>query len=132
MSPEHYLALERAALAAKGRKEMRCQVAMADIYKDAGLLPRALAIPSGNRDWARAHGRSLITPWVESCGFFAPVDVVEPGALLGFRLGHSLHHVAIALSRGRMVHVFGEHGVQVAEVMPAQWEKRLEKIWSLK
>lgn len=134
ITPDQLIALEAAALAAKGRKEMRCHVAMADIYKAAGLLPRDLVIPAGNRDWARTEGRSLITPWVESCGWFDAVDVTEsePGALLGFRLGHTLHHVAIQLSRGRMVHVFHEHGVQIAECIPPPWAKRLEKVWRLK
>ncbi|HKB57758.1 MAG TPA: NlpC/P60 family protein [Lacunisphaera sp.] len=131
--PEKLTLLEAAAIAAAGRPELRCQIAMADIYKAAGLLPMELDIPEGNRNWARAQGRSLITPWVEDCGFFeaAPAPA-QPGDLLGFRLGHVLHHVAIQLEGGRMVHVFGEHGVQIAVCIPEPWAKRLEKIWRLK
>lgn len=125
-------ALEAAALAAQGRPEIRCQIAMAEIYFAADLLPR-LEIPTGSRDWARSQGRSLIAPWVEACGYFDPVPAPAlPGDLLGFRLGHTLHHVAIQLSGGRLVHVFGGHGVMIAPCIPDAWARRLEKIWRLK
>lgn len=131
--PEQLVALETAALEAVGRPEMRCHVAMADIYKRAGLLPEALAIPDGNRDWARAEGRSLIDPWVSSCGFFDEVDgPLEAGDLLGFRLGRIIHHVSIQLTGGRIVHVFGVHGICIAPTIPAEWAKRLTKVWRLK
>jgi cell wall-associated NlpC family hydrolase len=129
----HKLALlEAAAVAAKGRQEPACQVAMADLYKAAQLLPADLEIPIGDRDWARAHGRSLIEPWVDACPHFEAIEVIEPGALLGFRLGHTLHHVSIALAGGRMVHVFGQHGVQVAPCIPSEWAKRLTRIWRIR
>lgn len=129
MNPAQLAALESAAAAAVGRPEMRCQIAMADLYKAAGLLPADLQIPAGDRDWARAQGRSLIEPWVDACAHFVSIDAPEPGALLGFRLGHTMHHVAIALSSGRMVHVFGLHGVQIAPCIPTEWRRRLARQW---
>ena len=133
ITPDQLNAIETAAAAAVGGPEMRCQVAMAEIYKEAGLLPSDIEIPNGNRDWARVQGCSLITPWVEGCGHFEEVAApAQPGDLLGFRLGRILHHVAIQISGGRLVHVFGSHGVQIAACIPAEWEKRLEKIWRLK
>jgi len=125
-------ALESAAKAWEHRPEMRCQIAMAEIYFAAGLLPR-MEIPTGPRDWARAQGRDMIAPWVESCGYFEMVNAPAlPGDLLGFRLGHTLHHVAILLSSGRMVHVYGVHGVLIAPCIPTPWAQRLAKIWRLK
>lgn len=126
--------IEGAAQLLKGGPERRCHVAMANLYKFAGLLPQDLVIPEGNRDWANTEGRSLITPWVESCGYFEEVSdgIPQPGDLLGFRLGKTLHHVAIYLSGGRMIHIFGNHGLQIAVCIPAEWEKRLEKIWRIK
>ena len=73
----------------------------------------------------------LIGTWVEESGYFETVTEPLPGDLLGFRLGHTLHHVAIMLTGGRMVHVFGAHGVQIAPCIPTAWAKRLEKIWRL-
>ncbi len=133
MTPENLQAIEAAAVAMIGSPERRCQIAMADCYKAAGLLPKELEIPHGNYDWARSQGRSLITPWVEGCGFFVEAEApAQPGDLLGFRLGHVLHHVAIQLDGGRMFHVFGDHGPQIAVAIPDQWAKRLEKIWRLR
>jgi cell wall-associated NlpC family hydrolase len=133
ITPEQLAALESAALAARGRQEMRCQIAMADLYKTAGLLPVDLEIPNGSLDWARSEGRSLIAEWVDASGYFLPVDgATAAGDLLGFRLGHTLHHVAIQLGGGRMVHVFGEHGVQIAPCIPTPWAKRIARIWRLK
>jgi len=125
--------IEQAAALMENEPEMRCQVAMANIYKVAGLLPKDLEIPNGDRDWAQSQGRSLIEPWVESSGFFQRVDgPAEAGDLLGFRLGHTLHHVAIQLGGGRLVHVFGGHGVKIAVCIPSAWAKRLERVWRIK
>lgn len=132
LSAEQLDRIETAAAAYERTPEIRCQVAMANIYKIAGLLPMDLPIPTGDRDWARSQGCSLIEPWVEGCGYFTRIDAIEPGALLGFRLGHTLHHVAIALARGRMAHVFGEHGVRIAPCMPTEWAKRLERTWRIR
>ena len=132
LSLQQLAALEAAALAAVGNRESRCQFGMAGIYQVAGLFPADLEIPNGSRDWARAQGRSLIEPWVDNCGFFERIEAIEPGALLGFRLGHTLHHVAIALPGGRMAHVFGGHGVQIAPCIPDAWARRLARIWRLR
>lgn len=132
MTPAQLQAIEDAAAAAVGGPERRCQVVCANIYKAADLLPADLEIPNGNRDWAATEGRSLIAPWVESCGYFVEVETPEPGDLLGFRLGRVLHHVAISLFGGRMIHVFGAHGAQVAVAIPDPWLKRLEKVWRIK
>lgn len=129
ISTAQLAALEAAAAAADGRPELRCHVAMIDIYHAAGLLP-PLEIAQGPRDWARASDASLIEPGVEECGLFVRVDgAPQPADLLGFRLGRILHHVAISLSGGRMVHVFGGHGVKIAPCIPDAWAKRLERVW---
>ncbi|MDI1336301.1 MAG: NlpC/P60 family protein [Lacunisphaera sp.] len=132
ITPAQLLMLEEAATAAIGRKEMRCQFAMSDLYKAAALLPADLEIPNGPRDWSRSQGRSLIREWLEESPQFALVDApAQPGDLLVFRLGHTPHHVAILLGEGRMVHVFGEHGVQIAPCIPTPWAKRIDSIWRL-
>lgn len=132
MNAEQLQRLESAAVAAVGKSTEKCHVAMADIYKAAGLMPDAIAIPDGSRDWARAQGRGLIEPWVDGSGLFDSIAAVEPGALIGFRLGHCLHHVGIALPGGRMVHVFFPHGVRIAPAIPDPWKQRIAKIWRIK
>ncbi|MDP2227107.1 MAG: NlpC/P60 family protein [Moraxellaceae bacterium] len=132
ISAAQLLMIEEAAAAAEGRREMRCQLAMADIYKAAGLLPPGLEIPNGDRNWAKSQGRSLIKDWLEQSPFFVLVPPpAQPGDLLCFRLGHTPHHVAIQLAGGRMVHVFSEHGVRIAPAIPTPWAKRIDSIWRL-
>jgi cell wall-associated NlpC family hydrolase len=129
LTPAQLAALEATAAAWEHRRESQCQLAMAGIYFDAGLLVR-FEVPRGPRNWARAQGRSLIAGFVENCGLFTAVGPPpQPGDLLGFRLGCTLHHVAIQLGGGRLVHVFAPHGVLIAPCIPAAWLKRLEKIW---
>jgi cell wall-associated NlpC family hydrolase len=133
MTPAQISAIESAAQAAVGGPERRCQFMAAGIYKAAGLMSPDVEIPNGNRDHAQAEDSSLIVPWVESSGLFDEVKgPPEPGDLLGFRLGRVVHHVAVSLSGGRMVHVFGQHGAQIAAGIPEQWAKRLEKVWRIR
>lgn len=127
--------LEAAAFAAVGRKESRCQFAMADLYKEVGLLPSDLAIPERARDAARWSNTSFIREWLEGAGAEYFAEVAKPaiaGDLLLFRLGHVDHHVAMMLGGGRFVHVFGEHGVQIADCMPTPWAKRLSSVWRIR
>ena len=135
ITPLQLITLDIAAEEADGRLEHRCQFAMAALYKEVGLLPQDLVIPEGPRDWARAQRRSLIREWLEGPGgaYFAKVDApAAAGDLLCFRLGGCAHHVAIQLSRGRIVHVFMPHGIKLAPCIPAPWAKRIDSIWRLK
>lgn len=137
---EKIAALEAAAEAWKGTSfcegasvrgaGANCQGACAGIYFDAGWLPR-FPVPQGPRDWARGHTRSLIVEWIEGSGLFAAIDprARAAGDLLGFRVGHTVHHLGIVLGRGRLVHAISGHGVVIAEVIPDAWLKRLEKAW---
>lgn len=131
--PEQSLAIENAAHELDGYPETRCQKAMAELYRRAGLLPADFAVPDGPRDAARWRGTSQIADFMAACPYFEEVaGPHEPGDLLGFRLGHTLHHVAVALAGGRLVHVFGLHGVRIAPAIPDEWAKRIEKVWRLR
>lgn len=132
ITAEQLQRIETAAECMAGIKEQRCQVAMASIYILADLLPRDVSIPEGPRDASRWANRSLFREWLEGAGeaYFQEVPApAQPGDLLCFRLGHVEHHVAILLSGGRLVHVFGNHGVQIAPCIPDAWAKRLGSIW---
>lgn len=135
MTPQQLSALEAAAAAALGRPESRCQVAMSAVYQAAGLLPASIEVPDGPRDAARWANRSLFRDWLTGAGaaYFHEVQPAEAeaGDLLCFRLGHVEHHVAILLTGGRLVHVFGPHGVQIAPCIPTPWAKRLSSVWRL-
>jgi cell wall-associated NlpC family hydrolase len=57
--------------------------------------------------------------------WFLPVGIesepIEPGDLLLVRYGHVPHHLALALSQGRVVHVSMRHGVQILPSMPRRF-----------
>lgn len=123
---------------------VNCQNCVAEIYFEAGWLPR-FEVPQGPRDWARSQSRSLMVEAIEACGHFAEVWRTNPelrtqnpepqiaaGDLLGFRVGHCIHHLAIALERGRIVHAVAGHGVIVAPCIPDVWLKRLERVWRIR
>lgn len=135
LTAEQISAIDAAALAVESRREMRCQIGIADALKLAGLLPKELAIPEGPRDASRWSGRSLFREWLEGEGsaYFEEVDgSADPGDLVVFRLGHSAHHGGLMLSGGRLLHVFGEHGLRIAPCVPTAWAKRIDSTWRLR
>ena len=108
-----------------------CHLLPAEIYFEAGAMER-IPIPEGSAGWASSQNTSLMVDWVERSGLFEEVKTPAAGDLLGFRLGHVVHHMGVMLSGGRMVHAVRTHGVQIASNIPGGWSKRLEKIWRLK
>lgn len=51
------------------------------------------------------------------------------GDLLGFRVGRCVHHLAIVMQGGRLVHAVEGHGVAILSELPVVWRKRLARIW---
>ncbi|MFA5264974.1 MAG: NlpC/P60 family protein [Opitutaceae bacterium] len=143
ITPEQISALEAAAETWRGTPfcegspvqgaGVSCHHLPAELYFDAGLLTR-LPIPNGPSKWTGGQDRSLIVEWVEASGLFIEISGREflPGDVLGFRLGHCIHHAALALGGGRIVHSVVGHGVSIEPSIPYAWEKRLEKIWRIK
>lgn len=111
-----------------------CHQYVAAIYEDAGWTP-TLPIPEGSPTWNRAQARSLMEAWLDGDGarWFAraSIDGVQPGDLLGFRLGPCIHHLAVMLDRGMVAHAVKPHGAQVVAVaaLPAAWANRLAAAW---
>lgn len=110
-----------------------CHQLVAAVYCDAGWLPK-LTLPGGSPRWASGSNRSLIEDWLdgkEGREYFSPDGTPEsPGTLLGFRIGHCVHHLAIALSGGRIVHCVQGHGVSIVEGIPSVWMRRLVRAWT--
>ena len=150
-TPEKVAALVAAAEAWRGTpfcegrpvkgSGVNCHHCVAEILFDAGWLERFPVI-DGPRDWALAQERSLMVDFIESCGRFDEVwhhvndgpacPALQPGDVLGFHLGHTIHHLALALGGRCVVHAVHGHGVAIAEAIPAVWEKRLHRIWRVK
>lgn len=110
-----------------------CHRLPAAIYAEAEWLP-SLDIPEGPVGHARASGDSLMESWLDGVGvrYFRPVFVdppFQPGDLLGFRLGRCIHHLALVIAAGHVVHAIARHGVVVAPEVPRQWLPRLARVW---
>jgi cell wall-associated NlpC family hydrolase len=118
-----------------------CHHVAAEIYFDSGLMPRT-SIPNGPSKWSPANSRSLIAEWVEQSGCFVRIGEGLHGAelarlacvgdALGFRVVNAIHHAAICLRGGRIVHSLMGHGVVIAPAIPVAWERRLEAVWRLR
>lgn len=111
-----------------------CHRLVAEIYREAGVIPPAVSIPGGSPQWSRAQHRSPIADWIESgdgAQWFEPIFTAqaEPGDLLGFTIGRCIHHLAIALRGGRIVHAVEGHGARIVEHVPAVWSRRLAATW---
>lgn len=112
-----------------------CHRLVAEVYFRAGWLPR-MELPGGSPRWAQGSNRSLMEEWLngpDGRRYFAarPVEgaPLRAGELMGFRVGRCVHHLAIALGGGRVVHAVEGHGAAILSEVPAVWRKRLARIW---
>lgn len=113
-----------------------CHHLVAEVFFESGILQR-VPIPNGPAHWSAANSRSLIREWVEQSGLFFGImaatgslaRIARPGDLLGFRVCNEIHHAAIQLGAGRIVHSVIGHGVQIPPCIPSEWERRLEAVW---
>lgn len=115
-----------------------CHRLMLEVLVEAGWMQR-IEVPNGSVGWARAQGRSLIAEWFDTEGsqWFGSLQEVawkhvEPGDVLGFRFGHSLHHLAMALPGGRWLHVVEPQGTMILEEIPPRWCRHAERHWRLR
>lgn len=140
-TPEEIAALEAAARswvgtpfcegsAVKGAG-VCCHRLPAAVYQEAGWWP-AVEVPAGPRAWARAQSRSLIAEWIDESGRFESLPVgaeARPGDLFGYRVGRTVHHLALVLGGGRLLHVGEGHGTVIVDAMPPVWARRCERHW---
>ena len=109
-----------------------CHHCVAEIYFEAGLISPRIPVPNGPVHWTSGQPRSLIVEWIEESGLFVGVTgELHPGDCLGFRLGHSVHHIALQLDHGRAIHSVVGHGVRIDHIS-GSWERRRAHVWRLK
>lgn len=110
-----------------------CHLLVADLYKSAGL--DLGEVPHGPPGHARSGAPSIMTPWLDACPNFeriAPGDPgaqLEPGDLLGFNLGGTLHHLAILLPGDQIVHAINHMGVVITPRLDSTWCSRHAATW---
>jgi cell wall-associated NlpC family hydrolase len=110
-----------------------CHRLPGEIYFEAGWLDR-FVLPTGPTGWARTGTRPLMEPYLDAYEQLRSLTVdeaIEPGDLLGFRLGAWVHHLALAMPGGRMIHVAQNVGVRMEACIPAMWARRLARSWRI-
>ena len=114
-----------------------CHLLLGAIYRESGLLPDLMDLPSAPTGWSRANTRSIIAEWLDGPGlrWFRPVgtphseDGLEPGDVMLFKIGHAPHHVAMRLGEGRLISTMETVGTRIAPNMTRAWIRRLVRSW---
>lgn len=122
---------ERSAVKGAG---VSCHLLCFVVYRDAGWLPD-IEVPNAPVGWSRSQNRSIMEEWLDGPAgrtwFKAAGDLtrLQAGDLLGFRIGHCVHHLAILLSRGQVVSSVETLGVRISPCIQPVWTKRLARAW---
>jgi cell wall-associated NlpC family hydrolase len=113
-----------------------CQKLVGRLYIETGFLPETFALPDAPMDWSHAHTESLVTRVINAHPeFFAPLPRIapgdlQPGDLLGFKIGGCVHHLGVVLERGgQFIHVLRRHNVRHSHAGDASYWSRLENLW---
>lgn len=108
-----------------------CHLLVAALYGRAGI--DLGPVPKGPPGHARYNRESLMEPWIDACPHFrrrADTNVVEPGALTGYRIGHAIHHLAVVLPGNQIVHALDGIGVVITPLKDQTWASRLAAVWA--
>lgn len=108
-----------------------CHHLVAGVLRDAGWLPSEVQIPEGPTGWARAQSESIMETFLDGSPLFSsiPLEEAGPGDILGCRLGRCVHHLALVLPAGRVIHAYQGHGAVIAPGLPQTWAARVVRAW---
>ena len=109
-----------------------CQQLVGAIYRETHFLPPTFVIPEGPMNWGHAHTESLIAAFLAAQPNFLPVPApsLQPGDLLGFRLGGCIHHCGLVVSHeGKFIHCLRGQGTLLSSVRDASYRSRLGQVW---
>jgi len=109
-----------------------CQKLVAEIYFAAGFI-EPLPIPDAAMSHARSNILSLLESFMATRPEFerlAPYpDKILAGDLVGFRIGRTVHHCAVALGSGQFIHAVETLGVCISHFSDPTWFGRLGALW---
>lgn len=112
-----------------------CHMLVAEVYREAGWIGR-FPDPVGPPVWSRAQRHSLMEEWLDgpnAAEWFerTNIDFLQPGDLLGFRVGTCIHHLGILLQGNFVAHSSYPAGASIAPVnaLPSAWASRLAAAW---
>ena len=109
-----------------------CQMLVAEIYTECGLLPPDVFIAEGPMDWGMAHKDSRIEKFIDtelSKHFAAVEQAPVAGDLLGFKIGGCVHHLGILCNATEFIHAMRDPGAHFSRIDDATFLKRLARVW---
>ena len=144
-SPERIAALEAAAKSWVGtpfvansrikgpRGGVSCQMLAEQLYIESGLVI-TFAAPSAPMRWSETHRDSIIEQFLdEQHDIFQSLSPdscpLIPGDIVGFKIGGCIHHMGVALERGRFIHAMRGIGTQIYNLNDPTYAKRISRIW---
>lgn len=112
-----------------------CVHLAAAIYRECGL-PVTMEFPAYSLDRGSHAEHSLVTEWLDRSPLFGrvaigavPAATVSPGDLLCMNMGMSVHHVAVALEMGAIIHSIRPHGVSYGHIDEPAARARLAAVY---
>lgn len=94
--------------ASKGRG-VSCQKLVQHVYYEAGWLN--IEAPDVPMAHAKFSDRSYVVEFLDACPHFERARELAPGDLIGLRIGRCVHHLAIVLTQGVIIHAWNRTGV---------------------
>lgn len=114
------------------RGGVSCQKLVAELYFETGFVDR-LPIPNVPMAHARANRDSLVEAFMLSRPEFQRLPThttrVQPGDLLGFFIGKTVHHMGVALTNREFIHALEGLGVVRSQLSDPTWFGRLGALW---
>lgn len=106
-----------------------CQKLASEIYRTIGCCD--IAVPEVSMQHAEFSRESLVEPFMANQLNFeqVPIQTLQSGDLLGFRIKRCVHHVGIYLGRGYFIHTITHPGTMVSSLSDATWGSRLALAW---
>ena len=111
-----------------GARGVDCVQLAGAIYIGCGFLDE-FAPGTYSMDGGKHAERSQVVDWVEQSGRFDLVETIQAGDLLCFKMGKQIHHVGVAVSPLKFVHVYRGYSVRESLVNDPTWKKRLAAVY---
>ena len=107
-----------------------CQKLCAELYKSSGF--GELEVPDVAMTPGRLREKGQVEEFMEGHPEFVRIEGTtdtRTGDLLGFRIGHSIHHLGVCMHTGTFIHSAPPSGVQLGYLADPTWDSRLAAVW---
>lgn len=107
-----------------------CQKLAGALYSEAGY--GEVDIPDVPISHSRFSRESFVEPWFAARPDFEEIQAgeeLQTGDILGFQIGHVVHHLGVYLGASLFVHCLDGIGTTIAGLQDATWQSRHVKTW---